>query len=215
MKNRSFWNIRAGVWFVLVTVCVSSACSRNNPPQTSQTQPQATPSSPVMPSAMPSHGAPSSDLKYQAPDGWIAEKPTSSMRVAQYKLPRAEGDAEDALLAVFYFGQGQGGTVEANLARWTSQMEQPGGSQSNQKPATKKMTVNGMNVTLLDVSGSYRADSMMMGQGAVAAKANHRLRAAVVETPSGPYFFKLVGPEKTVKRWDDSFMKFVESARYE
>jgi hypothetical protein len=135
------------------------------------------------------------------------------MRVAQYKLPRAEGDPEDASLAVYYFGVGQGGTVEANLERWTNQMEQPDGSPSSQKAATKKMTVNGMNVTVLDVSGTYRAE-LMRGHGMSEKKPDFRLRAAVVETPAGPYFVKLVGPEKTVKRWDDAFMRFVESAQF-
>jgi hypothetical protein len=37
--------------------------------------------------------------------------------------------------------------------------------------------------------------------------------AAVLETPHGPYFFKLVGPEKTVGHWAKSFSAFVKSAR--
>ena len=36
----------------------------------------------------------SGDLHFKAPDGWVTEKASSSMRVAQYKLPKAEGDNE-------------------------------------------------------------------------------------------------------------------------
>jgi len=36
------------------------------------------------------------ELHFKAPDGWVTEKPTSSMRAAQYKLPKADGDPEDA-----------------------------------------------------------------------------------------------------------------------
>jgi hypothetical protein len=135
------------------------------------------------------------------------------MRVAQYQLPRAAGDAEDASLVVYYFGAGQGGSVEANLVRWTNQMEQPDGRPSSEKATTEKMTVNGLNVTLLDVTGTYRAE-LMPGQAARFNQPNYRLRAAVVETPAGPYFFKLVGPQKTVQRWDDSFMAFIKSSQY-
>jgi hypothetical protein len=39
------------------------------------------------------------------------------MRVAQYQLPAAEGDTEAASLVVFYFGAGEGGSVQANLDR--------------------------------------------------------------------------------------------------
>ena len=43
--------------------------------------------------------------------------PNKPMRKAQYTLPRAEGDGEDATLIVHYFG-GQGGSREVNLERW-------------------------------------------------------------------------------------------------
>jgi hypothetical protein len=33
----------------------------------------------------------------------------------------------------------------------------------------------------------------------------------VVETPNGNYFVKLVGPEKTVAQWNDSFLSFLKS----
>src|SRR2546427_5382041 len=35
------------------------------------------------------------ELKYKVPAGWITEQPTSSMRVAQYKLPKVEGDRSE------------------------------------------------------------------------------------------------------------------------
>src|SRR6266700_1953632 len=65
------------------------------------------------------------ELHYKVPEGWTAEKPTSGMRVAQYKLPKAAGDSEDALLVVYYFGQGQGGSAQANIDRWINQIQQP------------------------------------------------------------------------------------------
>src|SRR5881396_600245 len=58
------------------------------------------------------------DLRLKPPEGWVSERPSSSMRVSQYKLPAADGDSEAASLVVYYFGQGQGGSVDANLERW-------------------------------------------------------------------------------------------------
>jgi len=210
--EQSKWKVRVGVWLVVVVVGDGWACSRNSPPATSEGQSPAV-SSPATPPAIPSHAAPAGRLTYQAPSGWVSETPTSSMRVAQYQLPRAEGDPEDASLVVYYFGAGQGGSVEANLVRWTNRMEQPDGRPSSEKATTEKMTVNGLNVTVLDVTGTYWAE-MMPGQGERLNKPNFRMRAVVVETPAGPYFFKLVGPEKTVQRWDDSFMEFIKSSQY-
>ena len=40
------------------------------------------------------------------------------------------------------------------------------------------------------------------------------MKAAVVETPGGPYFVKLTGPDKTVVTWDASFQAFLKSMSY-
>jgi len=135
------------------------------------------------------------------------------MRVSQYQLPAAQGDAEGASLVVYYFGSGQGGSVDANLERWIGQMQTPDGKPSKDKAKTENTTVNGLKVTLLDVAGTY-AGSDMAGGGAAQSKPNFRMRAGVIETPKGAYFIKLVGPEKTVNRWDPAFQEFIKSADF-
>src|SRR2546426_12843674 len=84
------------------------------------------------------------ELRFKMPGGWVSESPSSKVRVAQYKLPRAEGDAEDASLVVYYFGPTQGGSVDANIDRWISQMEQPRSGSSKEKAKTQTLTVNGL-----------------------------------------------------------------------
>ena len=44
---------------------------------------------------------------------------------------------------------------------------------------------------------------------------NYRMLGGVVETPGGPWFAKLVGPEKTVAHWENSFYDFMKSFRPE
>src|SRR5262249_2248062 len=73
-----------------------------------------------------------SSLKFTVPAGWIDEERTSSMRIAQYRLPKATPDTEDASLVLYYFGPGQGGSVAANVERWVGQMKQADGSSSTQ-----------------------------------------------------------------------------------
>ena len=153
---------------------------------------------------------PQGKLNFKAPDGWVAEQPSSSMRVAQYKLPRADQDSEDASLVLYYFGAGEGGSTQANLDRWIAQMQQPDGSDSKTKSQTKSTAVNGLAVTTLDVTGTYTAE-MTPGAGNKQDKSGYRLRAAVVETPRGPFFAKLVGPDATITRWEQSFAAFVGS----
>ena len=59
-------------------------------------------------------------VKYDVPQDWVQEQPSSVMRVDQYRLPHKEGDdASDGELAVF--GSGIGGTADENISRWRGQ----------------------------------------------------------------------------------------------
>lgn len=151
------------------------------------------------------------ELRFQAPEGWVSEEPSSKMRVAQYKLPRVEGDSEDASLVLYYFGSAQGGSVQANVERWISQMKQPDTEAA--KPKTETLTINGLKITTVDASGTYTAE-MSPGSGTFYNKPTYRLLAAVVETPKGPFFAKLVGPAKTVRRWEKAYLEYLQSFEF-
>jgi hypothetical protein len=160
-------------------------------------------------SNLPANG----EIHFKAPDGWVTEKPSSNMRVAQYKLPKTEGDPEDASLVLYYFGATQGGTTQANIDRWIGQMQQPDGSASKDRAKTENLTINGLKVTTVDLTGTYTAE-MAPGSGDRHNNAGYRLRAAVVETPKGNYFAKLVGPAKTMARWEQSFNDYLKSFEF-
>ncbi|HET7113698.1 MAG TPA: hypothetical protein VFI57_08645 [Pyrinomonadaceae bacterium] len=150
-------------------------------------------------------------LRYKVPAGWVEEERSSSMRVAQFKLPRAEADTEDASLVLYYFGKGQGGTASANVERWASQIQQPDGTKA--KMTEESFTANGLKVTTVDGAGTYVAESAP-GSGEFLNKPAFRLRAAVIETPNGSYYVKLVGPEKTVAHWNDAFLSYLKSFEF-
>ena len=135
------------------------------------------------------------------------------MRVAQYRLPRAEGDTENGSVVLYYFGQGQGGSTAANIERWVGQMKQADGGPSKTVAKEERFEVNGLKVTTVDVAGTYVAETSP-GSGTFENKPGYRLLAAVVETPNGSYFVKLLGPEKTVARWNESFLGFVKSFEF-
>jgi hypothetical protein len=198
------------VIITLAFVCLS--CSKGSVSGgPSSSAPQGAGSS--TPSSPSSKLAVTGEVNYKVPEGWTVEKPTSEMRVAQYKLPKAAGDGEDALLVVFYFGPGQGGTTQANIDRWVNQVKQPDGSSSQDKARTETMTVNGLPVSTVDVKGTYSGG---MSQDSAPKDANsiYRLRGAVIETPKGSYFVKLTGPEKTVNHWDQAFNDYIKSFEF-
>jgi len=149
-------------------------------------------------------------LKFTVPAGWVEEERTSSMRVAQYRLPKVAGDADDASLVLYYFGQGQGGSTAANIERWVGQMKQ---ADDSSKPKEETFETNGLKVSTVDVSGTYIAETAP-GSATFHNNPGYRLRAAVVETPKGSYFVKLVGPEKTVAQWNESFLSYLKSFEF-
>jgi hypothetical protein len=157
-------------------------------------------------------GVHAAGLTFTAPAAWKPVPTSSSMRVAQYALPHAAGDTQDAELVVYYFG-GSGGTVEANIERWVGQMRQPDGRPSSAVSKRQSRTVNGLKVTLVDVPGTYVAE-MTPGSTARHNSPNFHLRAAVIETANGPYFIKLTGPAKTVAASEKAFESFLASVKF-
>jgi hypothetical protein len=174
------------------------ACS-SRPPAESAPAPGATstrldPTATGRPAREP--GAP---LRFQAQEGWIEEPAAGAMRKAQYRLPRAAGDSE-------------AGTLEANLERWAGQFEQPDGGSSLERMRRMQRKVVGMDVTEVDLSGTYVAETAP-GSGERVNEPGWRLLAAVIESDHGPYYAKLVGPQATIARWEASFQRFVGEVR--
>ena len=134
------------------------------------------------------------------------------MRVATYTVPPAAGDKEPGECAVYYFGQGQGGGVQANIDRWIGQFQQPGGKSSKDAAQTKKRTIHGFSVTTVDVSGTYGGMGGPMAP-THSSKAGYRMTAAIVEAPQGAVFFKFTGPSKTVAGGQAAFDKMLDSVK--
>src|SRR6266511_351048 len=192
----------SGVLIFIAIALICCACRGQSITGASNQQPNSAQTAPA-----------AGDLHYKVPDGWVAAPPSSKMRVAQFKLPKADGDNEDAELVVYFFGATQGGTTQANIDRWVSQIQQPDVSSSKDKAKTETTTINGLKVTTVDVAGTYTAE-MAPGSGSFHNDTNYRLRAAVVETPKGNYFVKLAGPAKTIVRWDQAYTDYLKSFEF-
>lgn len=142
-------------------------------------------------------------VTWSVPGRWT-EQGQRQMRVATYTIPAAEGDAEGAECAVFYFGSDQGGGVAENIDRWVQQFESPRVNDDGTK------TPDAGKVTLVKISGTYTAPSgpMMMSTG---KKENYELLGAILEGPQGMVFFKFTGPQKTVDAAHAEFTAMIES----
>ena len=73
--------------------------------------------------------------------------------------------------------------------------------------------VNLLTVVTTDVSGTQLAQGAMMGGAATKDQPNYRMIASVIETPSGNWFIKAVGPQKTMAANEAKIRAFVKRAK--
>jgi len=145
-------------------------------------------------------------VQWTAPAGWKAEA-ARPMRAATYAVAAAPGDSDPAECGIYFFGPGQGGSVDANLERWKSQFTDPNGRTTPAK--IDKAQLHGLRVTRIDTSGSYS------GMGGPMAKApavpGYRLLGAIIEAPGGNIFVKFTGPMKTIAANQPKFEQLLTS----
>jgi hypothetical protein len=201
--------------------CIPAGCSGGESPAVTdagaQAEAQATPeaepiseSEPPAPTVQPSDedAEPVAEQHPGFPEqpGWIRQELDNKMRLAQFRLPREAGDAEDAALVVFSFG-GAAGDVDSNIARWTQMFEQEDGSEAS--TAAEPRERDGMTFHTVDISGHFVAPAMPGGVDA-ADKPGWRLIGTVVEAGAKTYYVKLTGPNATVERWRASYAAFLD-----
>jgi hypothetical protein len=158
----------------------------------------------MTPSGSGGQSGASGAVKWTMPSRWKAGPP-KQMRAATYMIPAAPGDSEEAECAVF---MNIGGGVQANIDRWVGQFEKTDG------PPTQKLeTINGLPVTTVEVSGTFKGGGQMMGQSS-GPKASYRLLGAIAQAAEGEVFFKLTGPAKTVAAAQSEFQAMLKSLKH-
>lgn len=146
-------------------------------------------------------------VRWTSPSAWTVEA-ARPMRAATYTIAPSAGDSASAECGVYFFGEGQGGSVEANIERWKGQFRD-----GNDQPAAAKIakrTSHGLTITTIDVSGTYSGMGGAMARERAPAPA-YRLLGAVIEAPRGNVFVKFTGPAKTVAANQAKFEQLIAS----
>lgn len=177
--------------------------------------PSAPPSDQGLPAGHPPIDGPSQpvsagDLKFDAPDAWRSETPDNDMRKAQYVIPNEAG-GEDGAVIVFYFGGG-GGDVQSNFDRWRGMFTTSAGEPLPDSAVVQdSFSVDGRPMHVIDLAGQYQ-QRMMPGQPVTDVKENWRMIGAIVESESGPWFIRAIGPETVIGDNREPILEFVRSA---
>jgi hypothetical protein len=132
-------------------------------------------------------------LKWTAPAGW-QEKPSTGMRKATFVISGPAGATAE--LAVTAFPGDVGGDL-ANLNRWRGQLSLPPVTEAEFAGAVTRLQVNGLGVTLADITGGGDNPQRLLG--------------AMVPHAGATWFFKLTGPTALVATEKPAFLSFVQS----
>lgn len=220
MPRHHLISVCAGLLFVFVTACGNGGDQSVPPSPEPPVEPPAPAAIPAMPEGQDAPdpvAAPgemttgeAAGIGWTVPARWQVQPPRM-MREATYLVPKAEGDDESGECAVFFFGQGQGGSVELNLQRWRDQFETESGGPPTL--AQRQSSINGISVTTVSLAGTYLASMGPMFQSGAEKKPGYKMLGAIVEAPEGNVFLKLTGPENTVLASEGEFQDLLNSLR--
>jgi hypothetical protein len=195
---------RAALALALGGVLLS--CSRPDEPSSHPAASSPPSGPPPTPAAVAAQAPPETTLHWSDPSRWVRRPPTNGMRVAEYRVPGA-GGAGDAECTVITFGSHQGGGLDANVTRWVQQFGPLSGP-----PTRTTRFVRSAPVTRVELAGTYHPMTMPGGPDA-GAQPDSRLIGAIVQVPSGEWFFKMTGPDATVKAAAPEFDAMIDSVR--
>ncbi len=141
-------------------------------------------------------------LTFKTPAPWKTVPTSSPMRAGTLHFP-VEG-SEAPLEAVFYyFGPGQGGDTEANIARWLGQFE--GAPESKRE----ELAAGDKKVALVVAHGTY-LDGPPFG-GTKTPRPDYSLLGAIVPAADANVFIKLTGPKDAVAKVLEAFKTLATS----
>lgn len=189
--------MRAALLAFALLVC--NACNRTPEPDPIPMAPKPS----VNAAPAPSASVASSQLAWDAPKSWTRSDKPSPMRKATYTLPKQAGDMDAPDLAISVAG----GSVDANVDRWVQQFDEE--SKATLKKTTRK--IGTWDVTIAELKGTWMGSGM---GGGVPPKHGYKMIAAIVPvSDDGKWFFKLIGPEKSVDAARGEFDAFLGSLR--
>lgn len=157
-------------------------------------------------SAQANTQAAANEVVWDVPSEWT-KMPDRMMRKATYQATGKKGPAE---IAVFYFGPGQGGAVEANIERWLGQFQ----GLADGAAKRSEDEVNGFKRYNVEVDKGTFASGMPGGP--TAAQEGWAMSASIVQTADDPvdyYYFKMTGPAETVAEQKANFAQLLASVR--
>ncbi len=133
------------------------------------------------------------------PGNWKEETPSNSMRSGQFKLPGESG--KDGEVVLF---KGLGGGIPQNIKRWKDTFPDGESKETDVK-------VGGLSGRRLDISGTYSFKAAPFNPNSkTEPRAGYKMTAIYLEGET-PYQIRMVGPAKTIEKYQSGFDGWVKS----
>ena len=136
------------------------------------------------------------DFEFALPTPWADSGNTRPMVKAIAVWTDPDGTHEPIDAAFYHFGEGQGGTVQANVDRWKGQF------QGEVEEDYEDLDLDGQRVTIVHLRGTYM-DGPMFGNKT--PKDGHAMLGAIIESAGGHVFIKATAPEEAIAACRESF----------
>ena len=143
------------------------------------------------------------EFTFKRPSDWQWVESVSAMRKAQLAITDPDRK-EKAEVIFFYFGEGGGGSTQANIDRWLAQFQEPK-DQIHSK--VEETPVGKRKVTYVQAEGTYLSG---MPGGPKTPQPNTMLLGAILQSDQGNVFVRLTGPVKLARASQAPFRKMVE-----
>lgn len=140
-------------------------------------------------------------VQMTVPESWKSHATKSNMHLMQFSIPKMEGDKDDTVVSVWYFGLNGAAGINENLQRWIDEF-----SPKDRKVKITSGKCPSGDYILLDISGTWdRKIPTKEGGLRVVHTTGREIAVAVTELHAGDYFYRLMGPEQTVAANVDAF----------
>tara|TARA_X000001036_G_scaffold394196_1_gene394355 strand:+ start:51 stop:677 length:627 start_codon:yes stop_codon:yes gene_type:complete len=143
-------------------------------------------------------------LQARKVDSWSRETPSSSMRVAQYKLDYVKGDGQ---LVVF---SGIGGSPDENIERWYKQFKPESNLPIAETSLKWEIVMDQFKIKFVHFEGTFIKSDIRMNSVTEELK-DYALLAAIISGAKEPYYFKMTGPSYLIKSEKSLFESFIKS----
>lgn len=144
-------------------------------------------------------------ISYTMPGSWLRSTELGEMVLEE----RIIDPISQAKLKVFYF-EGMRNKNDANIERWTNQFQ----ADSRTLISKELLQVNNLPVLEFIMSGVYLdKEDPMNPNSKVTLRPGSTMKAYIVETQTGTWFFKAVAPDNVMNIQESNFNSFLNSIK--